>query len=90
MKKILLIVLAAVLVINPVYAERQTKMKDLRPLHFPSNLKTLNISASSDVSYTDAMNRLAKMQPEGYVIETLRYVTSGGKFIVLAKLRKVS
>lgn len=89
MKKILLIVLVTILALGSAPAERQEKMKDLRPMQFPQHLKTINISASSDVSYTDAMNRLARMQPVGYVIENLQYIQSKGRFIVLAKLRKV-
>lgn len=89
MKKTLLIILAGILAFSPANAERQKKIEDLRPLKFPSSMQTLNISARSKFSYVDAMNRLARMQPDGYVIESLRYVRLDGMFVVLAKLRKV-
>lgn len=87
MKTTLVLFLSLILGFNGAFA-RQEKLKDIRRLDFPKHLQTLNISASSETSYMDAMNRLARMTPNGYSISSLQYVRSKGKYIVIAKLTK--
>ena len=87
--KALVFIICAALMCGNSFAERQKDIKDLRKSSYPSHMQTLNISATSDFSYEGAMNRLARMKPDGYIIESLQYLRVRGKYTVLAKLRKV-
>ncbi len=51
---------------------------------------TLRLSASSPYSYEDAMTRFSYRKPDGYVIESIKYIKQGSLFTVLVTLRKVS
>ena len=69
---------------SPSHAREQ-----LRKLSFPSNLKEINITGQSKISYTDAMNRLSIMTPDGYAIASVKYVKTKDVYIVIAKLVKI-
>lgn len=56
---------------------------------YPKHLQTLNLSSSSSRSYEDAMTRLARIQPDGYAIESVQYIRMRGNYVVIVKLRKV-
>jgi hypothetical protein len=56
---------------------------------YPKGLKTLNLSSSSGSSYEDALSRLARIQPDGYAIESIQYIRMRGNYVVIVKLRKV-
>jgi hypothetical protein len=52
--------------------------------------RILNLSASSNISYEDAMNKFNKIKPEGYAISSIKYLKSGNLFIVKVGLVKIS
>lgn len=64
--------------IQPTFAEPT--------IGYPRSLKVLNISASSHISYADAMNNLK--YPEGFSIEKIVYTRLKGKYVVIVRLRK--
>jgi hypothetical protein len=49
----------------------------------------LSLCYYSDVSYESAMNKCARLKPEGYVIESIEYIKVGRDFIVKVKMRKI-
>ena len=49
----------------------------------------LSLCYNSDYSYEDAMNKCARLKPEGYVIESIQYIKVGGNFVVKVKMRKI-
>lgn len=87
--KTLIIILCSFFTLLPNVSDGAEKLKDIRKRDYPQRLQQLTISASSPTSYEDAMNRLARMQPDGYVIESLNYSRLKGNFTILAKLRKI-
>ena len=89
MKATIVLIIGLFLAIAPVPVQAKEKMKDLRPLTFAPHLKTLNLSASSDYSFEDAMNRMERMKPIGYAISSIRYVRLKGRFIVNVSFVKV-
>ena len=89
MKKLFLAILAALIMLSPLNGETQKRMRDLKPLSYPSHLQTLSLSASSLTSYEDAMNRFSRIKPAGYVVESIKYLRVRGEYVVSVKLRKV-
>lgn len=56
---------------------------------YPSTQKTLNLSASSLISYEEAMNKFARIKPDGYVIESVSYFKVKNRFVVNVLIRKI-
>lgn len=86
MKKIMAFILAFICFSGIGLCERQ---KDLRKDQYPKHLQTLTLSASSKYSHADAMNRFARIKPDGYAIESIQYLKLKNNFVVLVKLIKV-
>jgi hypothetical protein len=89
MKALIFILFASLMAGGDALAKKPKDIKDLRPIRVPSHMDELNMSGVSRISYEDAMSRLAKRQPKGYVISSIRYVKNKGEFIVFVKLTKV-
>jgi len=88
--KALVFILCSALMCGSSFAERQKDLRDLQKSNFPKHLQTLTISATSPYSYEGAMNRLERTKPDGYVIESIRYLKTRDGYTVVVKLRKVS
>lgn len=65
---------------------KQDPYKD-REVSYPSSLKTLNVSSSSKISYSDAMNRFHA--PTGYAISSIKYARNGYLYVVMIRMVKV-
>jgi len=57
---------------------------------YSKDQKVLNLSASSLISYEDAMTKFSLSKPDGYVIESIRYHMQGRTYVVAVTLRKSS
>ena len=84
MKK--LIILLSVIAFGAIEAK---EVRNPPKQKYPSSCQTLNLSSSSIHSYEEAMNRFSYMKPDGYVIESIRYVRTGSSYTVLVRLRKI-
>lgn len=71
------------------FSSQSHARQELRKLSFPSNLNEINLTGQSKISYTDAMNRLSIMTPDGYAIASIKYVKTKDVYIVIAKLVKL-
>jgi hypothetical protein len=56
---------------------------------FPTTCNALSLSSSSIYSYEDAMNKFSKTKPNNYVIESINYFKSNGRYFVQVRLRKI-
>ena len=83
MKKSIILLICS-LMLQPCLARE----KEVKNPNF-GGTPVLSLCYYSDFSYEDAMNKCARLKPEGYVIESIQYFRVSGNFIVKIKMRKI-
>jgi len=62
--------------------------KEIKNPNF-GGIPILSLCYNSDLSYEEAMNKCARLKPDGYVIESIQYFKVGRDFIVKVKMKKI-
>ena len=91
MKKLFLICISASLLLCPAsMAEKRIKTENLKqPQTSGIQTKERNVSATSNISYEDAMTRIGKTTPSGYALASVRYARINGAYVIFARFIKV-